>query len=322
MFRAVNDEIALFRDMLRIRMIEEAVAARYNQGHMRCPVHLSIGQEAMAVGVCAALRPDDQVLSNHRCHAHYLAKGGDLTGMLAEMFGRATGCCGGRGGSMHLHDQAAGMLVSSPIVGGAIPLANGVGMAMRMQGRDSVAVVFFGDGACEEGVVHESLNFASHRQLPVLFVVENNFYSVCATLDERQPDRPLEDLAKGHAVPSFTVDGNDVFAVHEVANEAVARARRGEGPSLIVGDTYRWMAHSGPIDDIERGYRTSDEVAEWRRRCPVERARAHLAASGTLSDAAERDFAAAFTAEIDTAFATALAAPFPARSSAGEHVYA
>jgi len=276
----------------------------------------------MAVGVCAALRPDDQVLSNHRCHAHYLAKGGDLTGMLAEMFGRATGCCGGRGGSMHLHDQAAGMLVSSPIVGGAIPLANGVGMAMRMQGRDSVAVVFFGDGACEEGVVHESLNFASHRQLPVLFVVENNFYSVCATLDERQPDRPLEDLAKGHAVPSFTVDGNDVFAVHEVANEAVARARRGEGPSLIVGDTYRWMAHSGPIDDIERGYRTSDEVAEWRRRCPVERARAHLAASGALSDAAERDFAAAFTAEIDTAFATALAAPFPARSSAGEHVYA
>lgn len=318
----MNDEIALFRDMLRIRMIEEAVAARYNQGHMRCPVHLSIGQEAMAVGVCAALRPDDQVLSNHRCHAHYLAKGGDLTGMLAEMFGRATGCCGGRGGSMHLHDQAAGMLVSSPIVGGAIPLANGVAMAMRMQGRDSVAVVFFGDGACEEGVVHESLNFASHRQLPVLFVVENNFYSVCATLDERQPDRPLEDLAKGHAVPSFTVDGNDVFAVHAVANEAVARARRGEGPSLIVGDTYRWMAHSGPIDDIERGYRTSDEVAEWRRRCPVERARAHLTEAGALGATAERDAAAAFRTEIEDAFATALAAPFPARSSAGEHVYA
>ena len=183
----IDETLSLLRAMLRIRLIEEEIAARYAEQEMRCPVHLSTGQEAVAVGVCAALRPDDKVVSTHRCHAHYLAKGGDLKAMLAEMHGRAAGCCGGRGGSMHLFDDDAGVLLSLPIVGSCLPIANGVALSMIQRGLDAVSVAFFGDGATEEGVFHETLNFAAVHRLPALFVLENNLYSCYTGLNDRQP---------------------------------------------------------------------------------------------------------------------------------------
>ncbi|CAK0759292.1 Thiamine pyrophosphate-dependent dehydrogenase E1 component subunit alpha [uncultured Gammaproteobacteria bacterium] len=312
----------MFRAMLRIRLIEEAIAARYAEHEMRCPVHLSIGQEATAVGVCAALRRDDQVVSTHRCHAHYLAKGGDLRAMMAEIYGKAAGCCGGRGGSMHLNDDAAGMLLSLPIVASSMPIAVGVALAFAQEKRDAVAVTFIGDGSIEEGVFHESMNLAALKQLPALFVLENNLYSCYTALGDRQPVRPLTDLARAYAMPAEHGDGNDVQAVQALATRATARARSGGGPSLLVLDTYRWREHCGPNYDNDIGYRSEAEFQSWAGRCPLARARRELTAAGALDPAAEAAMTAALTREIDDAFAFAKAAPFPDPDSAGDHLYA
>jgi len=265
-----------YRSMLRIRRIEERIAERYAEQEMRCPVHLSIGQEAAAVGACLALTPADQVVSTHRCHGHYLAKGGDLPAMLAEIYGRATGCCGGRGGSMHLFDDAAGVLCSVPIVGSSIALGIGAALHFKQTGQPQVCVVFLGDGALEEGVFHEAANLAVVHDLPVIFFVENNLYSVYTQLKERQPNRPLSQLGVAHAMPVLEADGNDVMAVHRVAAEATERARRGEGPTLVVVDTYRFREHCGPAYDDELGYRPEGELQSFERRCPVESLRAEL----------------------------------------------
>lgn len=317
-----NTPLELYRSMLRIRLIEEEIAKRYAEQEMRCPVHLSVGQEAVAVGVCAELRGADRVVSTHRCHAHYLAKGGDLNAMLAEIYGKAAGCCGGRGGSMHLFDDDAGMLLSLPIVASCMPIAVGVGLSFVQEGSDNVAVSFFGDGSIEEGVFHESMNFASVHKLPVLFVLENNLYSCYTGLGERQPDRPLADLAKAHAMPAETAYGNDVHTVRAATARAVARARTGQGPTLLVFDTYRWREHCGPNYDNDIGYRSEAEFASWKERCPVERLRVELAAAGALNPSEEAAMADAIGAEIEAAFAFAKAAPFPAAESVREHVYA
>jgi pyruvate dehydrogenase E1 component alpha subunit len=205
-------KLRLFETMVRIRMVEEAIAERYviQPQQMRCPVHLSIGQEAAAAGVGLALLADDLAMSGHRSHAHYLAKGGNLDAMIAEMHGRETGCCRGRGGSMHLVDLGVGFMGAVPIVGSTIPIAVGLAFAEHLKKGNRVTVAFFGEGATEVGVFHESMNFASLHQLPVVFVCENNLYSVHSTLESRQPDRPIVELATGHRVPSFEGDGNDV----------------------------------------------------------------------------------------------------------------
>lgn len=303
--------LAHYQAMLRIRRIETAIAGAYPEGEMRCPVHLSVGQEAAAVGVCAALRASDQIVSTHRCHAHYLAKGGDLRAMMAEIFGKVTGCCGGRGGSMNLFDRAAGVLVSLPIVASAIPLGVGAALAFRQQARSEVVVVFTGDGAVEEGVFHESLNYAALARLPVVFVVENNQYSVYTPLDQRQPARPLADLARAHGLPAVTVDGNDVEAVAEAAASAVARAREGAGPGVLVLDTWRWLEHCGPFEDDHLGYRCTETSASWRDRCPVVRAAEALRAAGRLDADTEARLTAQIDAEIAEAFAFARSSPFP-----------
>ena len=312
----------MHRDMLRIRMVEEAIAERYAEQEMRCPVHLSIGQEAAAVGVCHALLHTDRVFSTHRCHAHYLAMDGDLKAMLAEIYGKAAGCIGGRGGSMHLTDPAKGMIASVPIVASSIPLAVGSALADQIDGNGNVSVAFFGDASVEEGVFHESANFASLRKLPVLFVCENNLYSVYTSLGDRQPPRGLTELAHAHAMHSATVDGNDVAAVAEAAQLAVGRARKGEGPSFLLLDTYRWREHCGPGFDNNLGYRTESEYEEWRLRCPVETSRARLQAQGLLPPADEASLAAGIKLEIEAAFAFAKSAPLPERSQAADHVYA
>ena len=311
----------LYREMLRIRVIEETIAERYAEQEMRCPVHLSVGQEGTAVGVSAALTTEDQVLSTHRCHAHYLAKGGSLNAMMAEIYGRETGCCGGRGGSMHLFDDEAGMLLSLPIVGSPIGITVGVGLAFRQRGSRAVAVTFLGDGASEEGIFHESLNLAAVHRLPVLFVLENNLYSVYTNLPDRQPARPLTDLALAHGIPAVHGDGNDVLAVEALTRPAVERARAGEGPTLLVFDTYRWREHCGPNYDNDIGYRTEAEFLEWRERCPLTRLRRRLVAEGRLDDAADAALTAGFKAEMEAAIAFAKASPFPAPETVRDLIY-
>ncbi len=313
---------AKYREMLRIRAVEEEIAARYKEQKMRCPVHLSVGQEAIAVGVSAALSRSDQVVSTHRCHAHYLAKGGDLVAMLSELMGKSTGCCGGRGGSMHLLDLAAGVLLSLPIVAASIPVGVGAALSFKQQGKPNVAVIYLGDASLEEGVYHESANFAALKKLPAIFVCENNLYSVYTGLNDRQPQRPLTELGRAHGMPALHVDGNDLRAVHAASTEAVTRARAGGGPTFILADTYRWREHCGPNYDNDLGYRTVAEFEQWRERDPIAQLRATLLARGLLSEAAERTMKAEIEKEIAQAFATAEAAPMPDPKFVGTGVYA
>jgi 2-oxoisovalerate dehydrogenase E1 component len=307
--------------MLRIRRIEERIAERYAEQEMRCPVHLSVGQEAAAVGACLALTPEDLIVTSHRGHGHYLAKGGSLQAMLAELYGRASGCCGGRGGSMHLFDVAAGVLGSVPIVASSVPLALGAGLHLTRTGLPRVSVAFLGDGATEEGVFHECLNLAAVQRLPVVFFVENNLYSVYTPLAERQPARPLTALAAAHAMPALAADGNDVQAVWRAMSQAVDRARAGAGPTLVVVDTYRFLEHCGPGDDDALGYRPEGELEAWLERCPVARLRATLEADGVLDGGAHACFEAEIAREIDEAFESARAAPFPHPDTRADHVY-
>lgn len=302
---------ALFRDMLRNRRIEEEIARRYADQEMRCPVHLSIGQEAISAGVCLALERSDQVVSTHRAHAHYLSKGGDLGRMLAEFHGKATGCCGGRGGSMHIFDNDVGMLLSLPIVGSGIPIAVGAALAMRQTGSDGVAVAFVGDAAVEEGVFHEAANFAALRKLPIIFVCENNLFSVYTRLDDRQPDLPLQRLGTAHGMHTQTADGNDATLVYRITRDAIDRARRGEGPSFLVFDTYRWLEHCGPNYDNDIGYRTPEEFETWRQRDPIGILREQMKQLGHWDEATADSMLAAIDSEIDDAFRFALDSPLP-----------
>lgn len=314
---------ALFYTMLRIRLVEERIAELYPEQEMRCPVHLCIGQEAVAAGVCAHLTRDDYVLSGHRSHGHYLAKGGDLRAMMAELYGKATGCARGKGGSMHLVDLAAGFLGAAPIVGSTIPIAVGAAFGAALRGERRVAAVFFGEGATEEGVFHESLNFAALKRLPVVFVCENNLYSVYSPLSVRQPaERDLIAIAAGHGVAAARGDGNDVAAVYALAGEAVRRARDGGGPTLLELATYRWREHCGPFYDNDLGYRSAAEFAAWRQRCPIARAEHMLRAGGAFDEAEGQAMRAAIAAEIAEAVAFAKASPFPEPAALLEHVYA
>ena len=312
----------LLREMVRIRMVEEAIAERYAEQEMRCPVHLSIGQEAPAVGVCSALRQTDWAFSGHRNHAHYLAKGGDLQRMLAEIYGKATGCCGGKGGSMHLTDQAAGFIGATPIVGSTIPIAVGAALTAQLRGEDRVVVIFLGDGAVETGVFHESVNFACTRNLPVVFACEDNGYSVYSPLSIRQPSsRSLSHVAAGHGIAVASVDGNDVLAVQAVAAAAVEQARAEGSPSFIEMTTYRWREHCGPAFDNDIGYRTEAEFEAWLEFDPITK----LRRSNDLAAADEAVFASMTTElaeEIDAAFAFAKSSPFPPASDASIEVYA
>lgn len=316
------DPVALFRAMLRIRRIEEALADRYAEQEMRCPMHLCIGQEAIAVGVCAALASDDLVFGNHRAHGHYLAKGGSLNAMVAELYGKSTGCCGGRGGSMHLIDLDAGFMGATPIVGGTVPLAVGSAWAATLEGKSRVSAVFFGDGCFEEGVIHESMNFAVLHQLPVIFVCENNGFSVYTHLAERQPARPIYRVAQAHGLSSYAGDGNDVEAVLALATTAVDSARRGRGPQFLELRTYRWREHCGPNFDDDLNYRSKAEVEEGRRGCPVARYSSRLAQSNPGHDGVCKRLEKEIGEEIAAAFKFALSSPKPSIKDANSRLYA
>jgi pyruvate dehydrogenase E1 component alpha subunit len=314
---------ALYRAMLRIRRIEEEIERRYHQDLMKTPIHLVVGQEATAVGCCAALTGDDLVYTSHRTHGAYLAKGGDLRAMLCEMHCRLNGCVGSRGGSMHLVDKRAGVAGTSAIVGGAVPIAVGAALAAHMKRERRVVVVFIGDATTEEGVTSESLNFAALRQVPVVFFCENNFYSVQSPLATRQPaTRSIHQWAAAHALPAALVDGTNVLAVRHAVGEAVDRARRGGGPSFVEARVYRFRAHGGAGDDSRSGYRDEAERLAWQRVDPVEMFGAYLQAQHGLTHAAIAAMEEGIRAEIAEAFDFALASPNPTEADLFRHVYA
>ncbi|MCZ7644138.1 MAG: thiamine pyrophosphate-dependent dehydrogenase E1 component subunit alpha [Planctomycetota bacterium] len=313
----------LFHDTLRIRLIEEEIAARYGEQEMRTPVHLSIGQEACAVGACAALRTSDYAFGSHRSHGHYLAKGGDLTAMLAELYGRATGCCRGKGGSMHLVDLKVGFLGATSIVASTIPIAAGSAFASKLRGEDRVTAVFLGEAATEEGVFHEAANFATLHKLPLVFFCENNLYSVYSGLEVRQPaHRPTWASAKGHGLRVLYGDGNDLEEAYELSLKSVDAARAGEGPVFLELATYRWREHCGHNYDNHIGYRTEAEYQAWRARCPIERAQQRLIADGLLGAAEVDEMRARIDAEVKAAFEAARNAPWPEPEEMATQVYA
>jgi TPP-dependent pyruvate/acetoin dehydrogenase alpha subunit len=301
----MTDGRRLYETMLRMRMVEEKIAAIYPEREIRSPTHLYIGQEAVAAGVCAHLTRDDLMVPNYRSHGWYLAKGGDLRALMAELYGRATGCSGGWGGSMHLIDTAAGVAGSSAIVCGGIAHAVGAGLADAMQRRPFVSVATFGDGAVEEGGFHEAMNFAALRRLPVVFVCENNLWAAFSPIGDRQVSADIYRRAETYGTPGVLVDGNDALAVSEAARAAVARARGGEGPTFLECRTYRWLEHCGPNDDTLEGFRPPEERAAWLARCPLAHARRFV------SDAEDAALRTRIAAEIDEAIAAARRAPWP-----------
>ena len=313
---------AQLESMLVIRMVEQHLAAMRRDGFIGGPVHLGVGQEAAAVGVSAHLRPTDCVFGAHRSHSHLLALGSSIHGLFAEVLGRDTGHSRGMGGSMHLWDQPRGFYGSVPIVAGTISLAVGAGLAAQLRGSDSIAVSYFGDGAAEEGVVHEALNLASVMKLPVLFVVENNLFSSHMHISLRQPSNAIVRFAEAHAIECDLVDGNDVVAVAKSAQRLIAHARAGRGPGFIEAVTQRWYGHVDWREDIDVGVnRSTVDLENWRARDPVGRLALALRGIGAWSDADQAATEARIRARIDTDWALALADPFPPAEALLARVY-
>ncbi len=314
---AEKDLHQMYRDMLRIRRFEEKTDELFMAGRIKGAVHVSIGQEACSVGVCAALRPDDAILTTHRGHGHSIAKGTRLNEMMAELLGKATGLCRARGGSMHIADVSKGHYGAHSIVGANMPMAAGMGLAFQMEGKGRVAVVFFGDGAANQGSFHESMNLCAIWKLPVVFFCENNHYAVSFHVNRSTAVKDISLRAQGYNAPGVTVDGMDVLAVYEATAEAVRRARRGEGPSLIEAKTYRFFGHSR--GDPQFGpYRTKEEVEQWRKRDPL------LLVEKTLkmNEAEKKAHLAAVDKEIAEALEFAEKSPLATFESALEDVFA
>jgi len=312
----------MYYTMLRIRLFEERIVALYPEQEMKCPVHLCIGQEAIATGVCLNLEKNDYVFSNHRGHGHCLAKGSDMKPLLAEFYGKKTGCSGGKGGSMHVIDVENGILGTSAIVGGGIPMGVGAALASSLRKDGLVTVIFFGDGASEEGVFYESFNFAALKKLPVVFVCENNFYATNSPQAARQASCKISNTASTFDAHGVCIDGNDVTAVFEAAQSAITAARDGGGPSLIEAITYRWKGHVGPSADYEQGCRPKEELFDWLDRCPVKTFKARLLDSGALTDEEMDEIASLINREIDEAVAYAKESPYPDRTDLLTNVYA
>ena len=317
-----NKLMPLLLAMQRIRAVEQGIAERYGEWKMRCPTHLSIGQECVGAVLGLALSVDDFVVSSHRAHAHYLGKGGDIRRMLAEIYGKRDGCSAGKGGSMHLADPSVGFMGSTAIVANSIPIGVGLALSAKLQGSTQISCCCFGDGAVEEGCFYESANFAALKKLPVLFLCENNLYSVYSPLSVRQPkEREIYQLAAAIGVDSYRADGNDGAAVLTAVEQAATQVRRGEGPVFIEFDTYRWREHCGPNYDNDLGYRSQQEFANWQQRDPIKRLESMLVTSPSERADYEQSLAA-ISAEIEEAFAFAEQAPFPDIQSRNEHIYA
>jgi pyruvate dehydrogenase E1 component alpha subunit len=316
------DDDTLRTALMRMRLIrrfEEVAEASYMRGLVHGTMHLSIGQEASAVGAVLALRADDYILSTHRGHGHCIAKGADPARMLAEFFGKETGYCRGRGGSMHIADIDGGNLGANGIVAGGLPIAVGVGMSINAQKLGRVCMVFFGDGASNEGAFHESLNMASIWKLPVVFVCENNKYAMSMDIALAMAVPNVADRASAYAMPGVAIDGNDLPAVAAASRAAVERARSGGGPTLIDCKTYRWRGHSKSDRNL---YRTKDEIDGWRKRDPITRLEAELVAQKRLDAGEIADIAKRAHDAIERALEFAKTSPDPDPADLMRDVYA
>ena len=316
-----NDvQMDLHRRMVRIRLFEEAAGKLAESARLPGFLHLYVGEEAVAAGVCAALNDDDQITSTHRGHGHLVAKGGDFNRMMAELMGKATGYNKGKGGSMHICDLDLGMLGANGIVGAGSPIAVGAAFADKYRGKGQVAVTFFGDGATNIGAFHEAANMACALKLPIVFACENNEYGEFTPRSKTMAITDIVDRAAGYGMPGVIVDGMDVIAVHEAASEAVARARRGEGPALIEAKTYRFYNHHG-IQNLGLKYRPDAEVDEWKARDPIFSFEERLIENGTASAEQIEAVWAQLRADIDTAIAFAEESPLPDPSQVLVDVY-
>ncbi len=314
-----EDIIRMYRTMLTIRRFEERAAQEFARGAIPGFIHSYIGQEAVATGVCANLRLDDRIVSNHRGHGHCIAKGADVKRMMAEIHGRRTGYCHGKGGSMHIADFAVGMLGANGIVCAGLPIAVGAALAAQLEGGDRVAVVFFGDGASNEGEFHETLNLASVWKLPIVFACENNLYGANTPIGNVLPSSTIAERAKAYTIPATVVDGNDVFEVYEAAQGAVFRARSGSGPSFIEFKTYRWHHH------FEGGYfpdlRPQDEVEAWKERCPIRKFEQRLQKDEILDRRGLEAINLEVLSQIEDAVQFAVESPYPEPEDALKGVY-
>ncbi len=313
-----TNQLYLYRQMLTIRRFEERCNHLYMQGRIPSTLHLYVGQEAVAVGVCAHLSTDDYVASTHRPHGHAIAKGVSLRSIMAELFAKDTGCCRGKGGSMHVGDVNVGMFPAIAIVGGGIPIAAGAALASKRLGNDRVSISFFGEGATNEGAFHETLNMAAIWQLPVVFVCENNLYAASTPVSWVFKVVDVASRAPAYGLPGEIVDGNDVLAVYEAAGRAIDRARAGGGPTLLECKTYRLVGHSR---SDPRTYRTKEEEAEWAKLDPIPRLAAQLLASGQATESDLNAIEQEVTAAIDDAVAFAEASPSPAPEDTLSHVF-
>lgn len=321
----INEKTALdlYYSMLRIRMIEQTIADQYSNQNMRTPVHLSIGQEAVAAASGAVLDKEDYAVSTHRGHAHYLAKGGDVNAMIAEIHGKVTGCCRGRGGSMHLIDQSVGFMGSTAIVGNTIPIGVGLGLSLKLKQSRAISCIYLGDGAIEEGAFYESLNFAVLKKLPVLFVCENNGYSVYSPFNKRQPEtRKIHEMVAGMGAQTFDANGYDVVEAYQALGEASSYVREDNGPCLIELSTYRWLEHCGPNFDNDIGYRTEEEYQSWADKDSIASHKNYLESEFSVAKTTFTEMEKRINGEIKAAFDAAASAPFPDKEEATTGEYA
>lgn len=317
-----REELAeAMRRMMSIRQFEDTAVELHKNGEIRGALHTSHGQEAEIVGACMALRIDDYMVGNHRSHGHPIGKGAKLRGLMAELLGRTTGVCGGKGGSMHLADFSVGSLGETSIVGSGIPVASGAALGAKMQGSDRVSLCFFGDGAAQEGAFHEGVNFAAIWSLPAIFLCENNGYAVTTPISKTAKAPNIADRAAGYGMPGIVVDGQDVLAVHDVMATAVHRARTGEGPTLIEAKTYRYLDHAANLRR-EISYRTQDELNDWMGRDPIRLFAERLTGEFRFNQSELDEIEESVRADVDDAVAFAKDSPIPDTASAWTDVFA
>lgn len=311
-----------YEQMMRIRLTEERLAKEYLEKNIRSFVHFYVGQEAVAVGVCLNLNGDDLVFGNHRSHGHYLAKGGNLSKLVAELYGKVTGCSGGKGGSMHIIDRSVGFMGSISILSSVIPIATGAAYSLKSQGKNSICVVFIGDGATEEGGFYESVNLASLLKVPILFVIENNLYAVMS--DERarrSEDFDLSKVINGLGAHFFKSNGNNIFDVYNTTKQAVLEIHRTHKPSVIEFKTFRHMAHSGPVFDDKIGYRVEDKLDIRLENCPVTNLKEQMLDMNMVTTDKLVEIEATINKEIDSAIRFAEDSPYPGPEKLMEDVY-
>jgi TPP-dependent pyruvate/acetoin dehydrogenase alpha subunit len=312
-------ELELLETMTRIRSFENRVMEFFADGKIPGFVHLYLGEEAVAAGVCKNLRDSDVIVSNHRGHGHCIAKGANMKKMMAEIFGRSSGFCKGKGGSMHIADVGIGILGANGIVGAGLPIATGAAFSFLYRGTDRVAVCFFGDGASDQGTFHESLNFASIWKLPVLYVCENNLYAESIPTKEHNNIAHISDRKHGYGIKGTTIDGNDVMKVYNTSKEIVEELREGAGPFLLECETYRWRGH---FEGEPQTYRPKEVVASWKKRDPIKTFQDKLLSGKMVTQEAIQELEKKAKEEVDAAVAFAEGSPFPAPESALADVYA